>query len=316
MLERVNNTFFAVVQANTNPALDKVQTIEAPKLAAHADAIFLNAKLFARVKALYDRRASLKLDAEALQVLTLYYRQFVHAGALLSDQDKTRLKQINKEDASLEAQFQQKLVAAAKAGALVVTNKADLAGLTDAEVADIFCGCLLPHLALRGSELVVNGLRGLTPERRDFWLWYLKELDIHADVSLDAPASERAASPSLPASHRTGLYFGGGVESLALLRLIKHTKPYLMTVDGPSWMNSDYDQSSIKGEIRQTLRRAATVHSGARAVSALSPTPVSPLPPLLVITRLVPVIQDSRGKHVPCGPWMPGTSPTHDGGVC
>ena len=74
-----------VVQANTNPALDKVQTVEAPKLAAHNDAIFLNAKLFARVKALYDQRAALKLDPEALQVLTLYYRQFVHAGANLSD---------------------------------------------------------------------------------------------------------------------------------------------------------------------------------------------------------------------------------------
>jgi len=135
MLERVNNTFFAVVQANTNPALDKVQTIEAPKLAAHNDAIFLNAKLFARVKALYDQRAALKLDPEALQVLTLYYRQFVHAGALLSDKDKVRLRAINKEDASLEAQFQQKLVAAAKAGALVVTNKNDLKGLTDSEVA-------------------------------------------------------------------------------------------------------------------------------------------------------------------------------------
>src|SRR6185437_1615759 len=135
MMERVNNTFFGVVQANTNPTLDKVHTIEAPKLAAHNDAIFLNAKLFARVKTLYDRRAGLKLNPEALQVLTLYYRQFVHAGALLSDKDKARLKEINKEDASLEAQFQQKLVAAAKAGALVLRDKADLAGLTDAEVA-------------------------------------------------------------------------------------------------------------------------------------------------------------------------------------
>ncbi len=135
MLERVNNTFFAVVQANTNPALDKVQTLEAPKLAAHTDAIFLNARLFARVKALYDGRATLKLEPEALQVLTLYYRQFVHAGALLSDKDKIRLRQINREAAGLEAQFQQKLVAAAKAAALVVDRKADLAGLTDAEVA-------------------------------------------------------------------------------------------------------------------------------------------------------------------------------------
>ncbi|HVV27948.1 MAG TPA: peptidyl-dipeptidase Dcp [Rhizomicrobium sp.] len=135
MLDRVNNTFFGVVQANTDPALDKVQTAEAPKLAAHQDAIFLNGKLFARVKSLYDRRASLKLDAEAEQVLTLYYRQFVHAGANLSSRDQTRLKEINKEDATLQAAFQQKLVAAAKAGGLVVDDKAQLAGLTDAEIA-------------------------------------------------------------------------------------------------------------------------------------------------------------------------------------
>ncbi|HEY0265140.1 MAG TPA: M3 family metallopeptidase [Rhizomicrobium sp.] len=136
MLDRVNNTFFGVVQANTNPALDKIQTAEAPRLAAHSDAIFLNPKLFARVKALYDRRAALKLDAEAAQVLTLYYRQFVHAGALLSDKDKQRLQQINKQDASLETEFQQKLVAGAKAGALVVDDKAQLAGLSDAEIAN------------------------------------------------------------------------------------------------------------------------------------------------------------------------------------
>jgi len=136
MLERVNNAFFGVVQANTNPALDKVQTAEAPKLAAHSDSIFLDDKLFARVKALYDRRSELKLDPEALQVLTLYYRQFVHAGANLSPKDKERLKAINKRDASLETEFQQKLVAAAKAGALIVSDKAQLAGLSDAEIAN------------------------------------------------------------------------------------------------------------------------------------------------------------------------------------
>ena len=136
MLERVNNAFFGVVQANTNPALDKVQTAEAPKLAAHTDAIYLNEKLFARVKALYDRRAELKLDPEALQVLTLYYRQFVHAGANLAPKDKERLKEINKRNASLETAFQQKLVAAAKAGALVVGDKTQLAGLSEVEIAN------------------------------------------------------------------------------------------------------------------------------------------------------------------------------------
>ncbi len=136
MLDRVSSTFFNVQQANTNPAMDKVQTEVAPLLAAHGDAIFLNAKLFARIKTLYDGRGALKLDPEALQVLTLYYRQFVHAGALLNDKDKTRLQAINKEDAGLETQFQQKLVAGTKAGALVVSDKAQLAGLPPAEIAN------------------------------------------------------------------------------------------------------------------------------------------------------------------------------------
>jgi peptidyl-dipeptidase Dcp len=136
MLDRVNSTFFNVQAANTNDRLDKIQTQVAPLLAAHSDAIFLNAKLFARVKALYDRRAALKLDPEALQVLTLYYRQFVHAGALLSPADKARLQAINKEDAGLQTQFQQRLVAGAKAAALVVSGKAQLAGLSAAEIAN------------------------------------------------------------------------------------------------------------------------------------------------------------------------------------
>jgi len=136
MLDRVSSTFFNVQGANTNDTLDKIQTDVAPRLAAHSDAIFLDAKLFARVKALYDNRAGLKLDPEALQVLTHYYRQFVHAGANLSPRDQVRLKEINKQDASLQTQFQQKLVAGAKAGALVVDNKAQLAGLTDAEIAN------------------------------------------------------------------------------------------------------------------------------------------------------------------------------------
>lgn len=135
MLDRVNNTFFGVVQANTNPTLDKVQAVVAPKLAAHSDAIFLNPQLFARVKALYDARDRLGLDPEALQVLTLYYRQFVHAGALLSVKDKLRLEALNKEDASLETQFQQKLIAATKAGALMLNDQQMLAGLSEGEIA-------------------------------------------------------------------------------------------------------------------------------------------------------------------------------------
>ena len=96
MLDRVANAFFGVVSANTDDALDKVQAVEAPKLAAHQDAIYLNPKLFARVKAVYEKRDTLKSDPEAVQLVTLYYQQFVHAGANLSDADKTKLKDLNK----------------------------------------------------------------------------------------------------------------------------------------------------------------------------------------------------------------------------
>ena len=135
MLDRVSQAFFGVVQANTNDTLDKTQAAVAPKLAAHQDAITLNAKLFARVKAVYDQRAKLKLDGESMQLLTIDYLQFIHAGANLSDTDKKRLMEINKEDASLETAFQQKLVAASKAASFITANKADLAGLSDAEIA-------------------------------------------------------------------------------------------------------------------------------------------------------------------------------------
>ena len=135
MLDRVSQTFFNVVQANTNDTLDKVQSAVAPKLAAHQDAIYLNPKLFQRLRAIYDYRAKLKLDPESQQLLKIYYMQFVHAGANLSDADKAKLRELNKEEATLSTSFQQKLLAAAKAGALVVDNKADLAGLSDQEIA-------------------------------------------------------------------------------------------------------------------------------------------------------------------------------------
>ncbi|MGH6878226.1 MAG: M3 family metallopeptidase, partial [Rhizomicrobium sp.] len=135
LLDRVELAFFGVVQANTDDTLDKVQTDEAPTLAAHQDAIFLNPKLFARVKAIYQSPDAQKLDPESRQLLKIYYMQFVHSGALLDDADKAKLRDFNKRDAMLETAFQQKLVAAAKAGALVVDDKSALAGMSGQEIA-------------------------------------------------------------------------------------------------------------------------------------------------------------------------------------
>ncbi len=135
MLGRVNSVFSALTGANTNDTLDGIDTATAPKLAAMRDEITLNPVLFARVKTLYDNRASLGLDADQLQVLTLQYDGMVHNGANLSDPDKATLKAINGELSTLSTDFSQRLTKGTKDGALVVSDKAKLAGMSDADLA-------------------------------------------------------------------------------------------------------------------------------------------------------------------------------------
>jgi peptidyl-dipeptidase Dcp len=135
MLSRVGAVFGAVTGADTNDTLQKVQEEVAPKLAEHQDAIYLNDKLFQRMKTLYDTRATLGLDAEQVHLIERYYQNFVRAGAQLSEADKTKLRALNKEESTLSTDFQNKLLAATNAGALVAGDKAELAGFSDADLA-------------------------------------------------------------------------------------------------------------------------------------------------------------------------------------
>ena len=134
LLTRANNAFSAVFGANTNDTLQKVNDIVSPKLAAHGDAIFLNDQLYARVRGLYDRRNSSVLTPEQKALVERYNRDFVRAGAQLSEADKIRMRAINQELSKIGTDFANKLLAGTKVGALVVDNRADLEGLTDAEI--------------------------------------------------------------------------------------------------------------------------------------------------------------------------------------
>jgi peptidyl-dipeptidase Dcp len=134
MLRRVNCVFNLLSGANTNPVLQKLSEEIAPKLAANTDAIFLNTKLFKRVETIYNQRAQLKLDPESNRLVEYYYQKFVLSGANLSDKDKDSLKSLNKEEATLSAKFTNMLLAAAKAGALVVSDSSELAGLSTAAI--------------------------------------------------------------------------------------------------------------------------------------------------------------------------------------
>jgi len=134
-LQRTGLVFFGIVQADTSDARQKIQEEIAPKLAAHQDEISLDPKLFARVKAVYDQRDTLNLDPQAKRLVERTYDQFVRAGALLSDADKSTLRKLNVEETTLSTQFHTKLVAATANAAVVVEDKARLAGLSDADVA-------------------------------------------------------------------------------------------------------------------------------------------------------------------------------------
>ncbi|CAI2463658.1 Peptidyl-dipeptidase dcp [Serratia fonticola] len=135
LLTRTMSVFSAMTSANTSDALQKLDEETSPKLAALDDAIMLNSKLFARIKAIYDRRDSLNLDPESLRLVEVIYKNYVLAGANLSDADKTQLKALNQEAATLSTQFTNKLLAASKNGALAIGDKTLLAGLSEGELA-------------------------------------------------------------------------------------------------------------------------------------------------------------------------------------
>ena len=134
LLTRVALIFNALTSANTDSVLQNLQEEIAPMLAAHQDAIFLNSKLFERVKSIYEKRDQLKLDKESKKLISYYYDKFVHAGANLSVEDKSKLKILNEEEATLSAKFINMLLAGTKDGALVVSDSSKLAGLTTAEL--------------------------------------------------------------------------------------------------------------------------------------------------------------------------------------
>jgi peptidyl-dipeptidase Dcp len=135
LLDRALQAFAGVAGANTNPYLQDVKTALAPKLAAHQDAIFLNAKLFARVSAIYEKRDTGGFDAEQKRLIEVTYDEFVHAGANLSAPDKERLKKMNAEESTLSDTFSKKLLAANTAGAYSTTSPDALAGLSEAQLA-------------------------------------------------------------------------------------------------------------------------------------------------------------------------------------
>ena len=131
LLGRVRAVFYTLTGSYTNDTLQALDKDLAPKFAAHSDAIRLNPALFARIKTLHDKRATLGLDAESAFLLERYYKDFVRAGANLSAADKVKLKDYNGKLAALQTQFSQNVLKEVNASAFVVDTRAELAGLPE-----------------------------------------------------------------------------------------------------------------------------------------------------------------------------------------
>ncbi|MGB5293068.1 MAG: M3 family metallopeptidase [Lysobacterales bacterium] len=134
LLNRAARVFFAMTSANTNDELESIRSEMAPKFSAHNDKIRLNAELFARIQALYDERDTLELDPESYRLIEETHKDFVRAGAQLSDADKETLKAMNAELASLQTQFSQNVLNEVNASAVVVDSREELEGMSETSI--------------------------------------------------------------------------------------------------------------------------------------------------------------------------------------
>jgi peptidyl-dipeptidase Dcp len=134
LLSRAVKVFGNLTGANTNDALDKLDEEYSPKFAAHFDGIYLNAKLFARVESLYEKRDTLGLDPQGVRLVERYYTDFVRAGAKLDEQQKERVKAINAELATLSTKFGQNVLDEVNDSAVLVDSRDELKGLTDEQI--------------------------------------------------------------------------------------------------------------------------------------------------------------------------------------
>ena len=135
LLSRVSTVFFNVKEANTNDSIDQIAVEVAPLLSEHADAINLNAKLFARVQAVEKQKATLNLNKEQERLLEETYKRFVRGGANLAAEKKEEFKKVNADLALLELKFDNNMLSETNSYKMIVDKKEELAGLPESVVA-------------------------------------------------------------------------------------------------------------------------------------------------------------------------------------
>ena len=134
LLDRVSNVFFGLTSAHKTPGIAEAQKKVMPLLTDLDNEISFNQKLFERIKYVYDHEFN-KLKGEDKRLTEVIYKGFVRSGALLSPEKMERMKQINTRISDLQEQFGNLLPAATNNAVVWVNSKEELAGLSDADIA-------------------------------------------------------------------------------------------------------------------------------------------------------------------------------------
>ena len=137
ILDRVSSVFYNLSSSHSNDQIRELQAELAPKMAAHGDNISLNSNLFARIKTLHDQRDELGLDAQSERLLEETYKDFVRSGALLNEQEKQQIRDINEQLSSLTNEFRDGLMSLTQENVVFVEDKAKLAGLSDSRIQSL-----------------------------------------------------------------------------------------------------------------------------------------------------------------------------------
>jgi peptidyl-dipeptidase Dcp len=133
-LDRISSIFFNLNSAETSDEMQKIAQEVSPLLSEFGNDVRLNADLFAKVKAVYEQKETLKLNSEQTTLLDKKYKSFSRNGANLSDDKKTILREIDKELSKLSLQFGENVLAETQAFQMHLTDEKDLAGLPEGTI--------------------------------------------------------------------------------------------------------------------------------------------------------------------------------------
>lgn len=269
LLNRVRATFHAVVGAHATPAIQALDAELSPRLAAHTDAVTLDAELYARVRAVHDDAAQMAgLDPESRRLVERTLTEMTVAGAGLEEEAKTRLRELNERLATLTTRYQNEVLASSNEGAVHVTDPARLAGLDEVRLATAAAAA-----ADRGLE---GHLLTLTNTSGHPWLADLEDRDLRRELQQAQVGKGQGAHDTLALAaeiaalraERAALFGGTSHAAVRLLDTMAGSPEavagLLHRLAPPAARNARAEQEALEAELGHPVEAHDWAYAAAR----------------------------------------------------